>query len=573
MSEREASSESPAPGTGGVRGPRAGRIVRGVAGAVTAALLVGAGLAGGWVAARQGTGHAGHGAEPEGEDAHGHAHGGATRLSPQTLANLGVEFAELRPTDFVRTRDVPGVLERRPDARRPVYAPVAGRLRKVTSRAGDRVPAGATLAEVVRDPFPRPVLTLTDAVLRPLNEDFHRSVAELRTAGHSLAIVREELARIRKILADSAGAGTLPTKTEIDLSYEERRADRALESARAEAKRHGLTDEEVAAVEAGAGSPLDQPPVLRILQRNGLWSPEAAAVHALLPEPVRALPFAAALLGELAGSHLLPAELVATLRARPRLAAAFLDVAGLLQEGVTVDGLVALDDAGGLAAVVPIVAPADAPDWDVASVAARDGAHVDSGSVIAELEDARTLVLRLAPTGPDVALLEQAYQERRPIVAVPLVDGTGPRCEGLTVLRLDAAEAGTAQASALVEVGNVPLVAAGGEAARTRTWALRPGLRYLARVPTGTLAGRFVLPADAVIPRGPDSVVLLKDGAGFRAVPVRVEYADASTVVVANDGAVFPGDTVAVKGAYALMLATQAGSGGGADPHAGHNHG
>ena len=43
--------------------------------------------------------------------------------------------------------------------------------------------------------------------------------------------------------------------------------------------------------------------------------------------------------------------------------------------------------------------------------------------------------------------------------------------------------------------------------------------------------------------------------------------------VVSNDGAVFPGDTIALRGAYALSLALQAGSGGGrADPHAGHHH-
>ena len=569
MSEHQASaSRVPAPGSSGVgRIGRIGRVARGVAAAVTAALLVGAGLAGGFVVARQSSGGAtpGEGKAPEGA-------AGAPKLSAQTLGNLGVELAELKPTDFVRSRDVVGVLERRPDARRPVYAPVAGRLRGVALRAGDRVAAGAAIAEVVRDPFPRPVLTLTDAVLRPLNEDFHRSVGELRTAGQALVLVREELARIRKILRESAGTGTLPTKTEIDLSYEERRASRGLETARSEAKRHGLTDEDVAAIEAGESASTDQPPVRRILERNGLWSPEATEVLALLPEVMRSLPFTAALLGELAGAHLLPAELVATLRARPRLAASFLDVAGLLQQGETVAGLVALDDAGGLAAVVPVAAPADAPDWDVASVAARDGAHVEVGTAVAELEDVRMLWLRLAPTGADVALLERALEERRTFVAVPLVAGTGPRREGLTVLRLDAAADAGAQASALVEVANEPLRVGGDGASRTRTWAVRAGIRYVARVPMETLAGRFVLPADAVIPRGPDSVVLMKSGAGFRAVPVRVEFADATVVVIANDGAVFAGDTVAVKGAYALGLATQAGGGGSADPHAGHNH-
>jgi hypothetical protein len=183
--------------------------------------------------------------------------------------------------------------------------------------------------------------------------------------------------------------------------------------------------------------------------------------------------------------------------------------------------------------------------------------------------------LRLAPTGPDVALLERAFQERRLLAAIPLVEGTGPRCERLSVLRLDAGGEGAPMASALVEIGNVALDVRTGteEGRRTRTWAVRPGLRYVARVPIETLTGRFVLPADAVIPRGPDSVLLLRDGATFRAVPVRVEYADAQTVVVANDGrSVFPGDTIALRGAYALLLALQAGSGGAADPHAGHNH-
>jgi hypothetical protein len=55
-------------------------------------------------------------------------------------------------------------------------------------------------------------------------------------------------------------------------------------------------------------------------------------------------------------------------------------------------------------------------------------------------------------------------------------------------------------------------------------------------------------------------------------VPVRVEHLDASVAVVANDGAIFEGDGIVLKGAYALSLALQAGSGGAVDPHAGHSH-
>ena len=43
-------------------------------------------------------------------------------------------------------------------------------------------------------------------------------------------------------------------------------------------------------------------------------------------------------------------------------------------------------------------------------------------------------------------------------------------------------------------------------------------------------------------------------------------------VVVANDGAIFPGDTVAMTGAHQMQLALKNKAGGAIDPHAGHNH-
>jgi len=59
--------------------------------------------------------------------------------------------------------------------------------------AGQKVAAGDPVAEIARDPFPRPVLTLTDAVLRPLDEDYHHSLSELRSAEAAHAIAKQEL--------------------------------------------------------------------------------------------------------------------------------------------------------------------------------------------------------------------------------------------------------------------------------------------------------------------------------------------------------------------------------------------
>jgi hypothetical protein len=65
-------------------------------------------------------------------------------------------------------------------------------------------------------------------------------------------------------------------------------------------------------------------------------------------------------------------------------------------------------------------------------------------------------------------------------------------------------------------------------------------------------------------------VVFLKDGDGFRAVPVHVEHRDHAVVVIADDGALFEGDPLVTDGAFALALALERGKGG--DDAHGHGH-
>jgi multidrug efflux pump subunit AcrA (membrane-fusion protein) len=551
--------------------PKARRVPVAVASVVTGLLLFGAGLVGGWIAGAQkgapppadphSHGHAGctHEGHAHGPGAAGAAH--AATLSPRTLQNLGVEVGEVRPSEFVRTRDVPGVVTVRPGSLRPASSLVSGRVEEVLVVEGQRVAAGAPVARVRRDAFPRPSLVLTDAVLRPLNEEFHEAIAALRSSSQALEIAQEELSRVRAVLAREGGA--LPTKVEVDLKNEERRAQRALENAREEAERHGLTPEEAAAIEAGGEHP-DVPPVQRVLARNALWSDHATAVLAALPEDVRRKPYAIAVVAELVGSRALTPRFVEAVRSRPDLAAAFLDVAGLIQQGVPVESLAALVDAGALAADVLVRAPQGAPDWDVEAVRVRPGDRVEAGAAVADLRDLSGVDVTLAPAGPDLPALARALSEGDVVAAETLVAGSGPALEGLRVLRIGATDA-------VVPVENRPLSTAKSNDREFRTWAVRPGTRYLVRVPVARLGGRFVLPADAVTAQGADTVVLLEDGVGFKPVPVRVEHRDARVVVVANDGALFPGDRAVLRGAHAVALALQAGAGG-VDPHAGHSH-
>ena len=61
-----------------------------------------------------------------------------------------------------------------------------------------------------------------------------------------------------------------------------------------------------------------------------------------------------------------------------------------------------------------------------------------------------------------------------------------------------------------------------------------------------------------------------RDGDTIKAIPVHVEYEDSEVVVVANDGAVYPGEPIVLEGAYALALALRD-EGASAGGH-GHGH-
>ena len=104
------------------------------------------------------------------------------------------------------------------------------------------------------------------------------------------------------------------------------------------------------------------------------------------------------------------------------------------------------------------------------------------------------------------------------------------------------------------------------------TWRHKPGQRMQIRVPVEEWPDRIVLPAEAVAQDGVESYVFRANGDHFDREPVHVEHRDPQWVVIANDGALFPGDRVAMSAAQQLQLALKTKSGGGIDPHAGHHH-
>ncbi|WP_417736681.1 efflux RND transporter periplasmic adaptor subunit [Rosistilla oblonga] len=103
-------------------------------------------------------------------------------------------------------------------------------------------------------------------------------------------------------------------------------------------------------------------------------------------------------------------------------------------------------------------------------------------------------------------------------------------------------------------------------------WRYLPGQRLQLRVPVEEWPQQIVLPVEAVAREGAEFFVFQQNGNHFDRIPVHVKYRDQYSAVIDNDGSLFPGDVVAMRGAHQMQMALKNKAGGGVDPHAGHNH-
>ncbi len=85
-------------------------------------------------------------------------------------------------------------------------------------------------------------------------------------------------------------------------------------------------------------------------------------------------------------------------------------------------------------------------------------------------------------------------------------------------------------------------------------WTHRPGERLQLHVPVQQWPECIVLPAEAVVQEGLEYYVFISHGDHFDRRSVHVEYRDASSVVVANTGALSPGEQVVTSGAEQLLV-------------------
>jgi len=233
---------------------------------------------------------------------------------------------------------------------------------------------------------------------------------------------------------------------------------------------------------------------------------------------------------------------------------------------------------------VTVTAPPFANDTDghahddfyqVSQLAVKPGDHIVTGTVLAMLSDHCELYVEGKAFAQDAEALNQAANAGAELTALIDANGLGTReVTGLKILYVE--NEVERDSRALKFYVNLPNELVRNEQTpdghRFIGWRYRPGQRVELLVQVERWTSRIVLPVEAVIQDGAETYVYQQVKGQFARQPVHVEHRDQRWAVIEADGTLFPGDTVAVQGAYQIHLALKNKAGGGPDPHAGHNH-
>jgi cobalt-zinc-cadmium efflux system membrane fusion protein len=219
---------------------------------------------------------------------------------------------------------------------------------------------------------------------------------------------------------------------------------------------------------------------------------------------------------------------------------------------------------------------ANAPNLQVQELRISLGQHVTAGDVMFVLADHRELFIEGKAFEQDVQAIGRAAAEDWKVSAIVESKSARPDdiISGLSVLYLaNKVDPDSRAFRFYVTLPNrVMREKQADDGRHFLDWEFKPGQRVQVRVPVEQWKDRIVLPVDAVATDGTESFVFQANGDHFDRRPVHVEYRDQVWAVIANDGAIFPGDVVAKSGAFQLQAALKNRSAGTIDPHAGHSH-
>ncbi|QDS98348.1 efflux RND transporter periplasmic adaptor subunit [Adhaeretor mobilis] len=203
------------------------------------------------------------------------------------------------------------------------------------------------------------------------------------------------------------------------------------------------------------------------------------------------------------------------------------------------------------------------------------GEQVEAGQELAVLSDHCELHVEGLGFADDAAAIRAAAKSGKEVSARLLNGDTQEATvKGLELLNVaDQIDPTSRALKAYLRLPNeVALDRNGKGKRRFLEWRYKPGQRMQIHIPVETWENQIVLPPTALAEEGAENYVYRQNGDHFDQIAVHVLHREQDAIVVANDGALFPGDVIAGKGAYQMHLALKNKSGGAIDPHAGHNH-
>jgi membrane fusion protein, heavy metal efflux system len=203
------------------------------------------------------------------------------------------------------------------------------------------------------------------------------------------------------------------------------------------------------------------------------------------------------------------------------------------------------------------------------------GKYVSAGDILCVLANHGELYIEGKAFEQDAEAINQAAAKGWKVsAAIESKDAGGDATEGLKILYLDDRVDPESRAfhfyvslpNKLTRSDRTP------DGRQFIYWQYKPGQRMMLKIPVQHWTDRIVLPIEAVVQEGPECYVFQSYGDHLDRRAVHVEYRDQQWAVIANDGAIAPGDQIAASAAHQMQMALRNKSGGAVDPHAGHNH-
>ena len=212
--------------------------------------------------------------------------------------------------------------------------------------------------------------------------------------------------------------------------------------------------------------------------------------------------------------------------------------------------------------------------FQIQRLGVAQGEQIEAGRELAVLADHCELLIEGLAFEDDAPKIRQAAQEGHKVTARLLVgDSPSSVLENLDLMYVAGQiELDSRAFKIYLRLPNEVEFDKSATGKRFIEWRYKPGQRMQVSVPIENWDNQLVMPTTAVVDEGAEAYVYRQNGDLFEQVSVHVLHRDQGAVVIANNGALFPGDVIAGDGAYQMHLALKNQAGGGIDPHAGHNH-